>query len=81
MKEIYVYGDHFSTPFDKFLRSVLGMRYMALAGEEWPFGEIVAYGYTKTGAYRKAVRKLHRPDKMPKRRVVAHWTECGERTR
>lgn len=81
MKDIYVYGDYFGSFGDKMLRCLLGMRYMALAGDEWPMGEIIAYGYTKTGTYRRARRKLARRAKQAQRRVVAYWTEYGERVR
>lgn len=84
---VFVY-DTFDDPEDSLLESILatliGMRYMALTGSEWPKGYIEAYGFTKAGAYRRAVRKFNRRLKREASRQqmpVAEWTEAGERVR
>lgn len=73
MTVIYIYDTEPNIKgVPKFLEWLMGMRYMAVAGNEYPFGPIAGYGRTPGGALKSAIRSLtrERDRKGPERELV-----------
>lgn len=72
--KIFVYDTNPGiTGWKKFFEWCDGMRYMALAGGEYPWGRIVGYGRASEKAHQAAIRKLikERDLKRPERELVS----------